>query len=97
MKRVLYYWEVKSLAELGYRKSSTARNRTDSICDAGCRQSLRNWYDIVAAACKRHRIGDFAPMLSGGYMWAAYYETCLKSEFGDCCDSMTLNPIFMSS
>ncbi|KAI7770035.1 hypothetical protein ACKAV7_008062 [Fusarium commune] len=53
-----------------------------------CGESLRSWYDTVAAACERYTIGDSVPMLLGGYMWAAYNETCLKSESGDYCDDV---------
>ncbi|KAF4957216.1 hypothetical protein FGADI_3281 [Fusarium gaditjirri] len=87
-KRVLCDWEVESFADLDYRKSSRARHRADSICDAGCGQSLRSWYDTVAAACDGQTIGGSLPMLLGGYMWAAYNETCLKSESGDYCNDV---------
>jgi hypothetical protein len=39
---------------------------TDSICDKGCRQSLKAWFDGVSLACNGHTISDALPMLRSG-------------------------------
>lgn len=76
-QRVLCDRIVNEFSEPGYHGSLSTRQETLSVCDAGCRESLRSWYNNVAKACDGHTIGGAVPMLLGGRMWAGYNETCL--------------------
>lgn len=53
---------------------------TDSVCDAGCGESLRSWFLGVDSACQGYSINNAAPNLAGGRIWAGYNETCFRDE-----------------
>ncbi len=55
-----------------------AQNVTDSVCDAGCGEDLRSWFDSVSRAYNGYTISGAVPMLLGGRIWQGYNETCLK-------------------
>lgn len=60
---------------------------TDSVCDAGCQQSLANWFLNVDESCSGFNISSQLPTVLGGRMWAGVNETCLKdSETGEYCN-----------
>ncbi|OBS26191.1 hypothetical protein FPOA_00132 [Fusarium poae] len=87
-RRVLCDSQVDEFAERRYRGALESRNRTDSVCDAGCGESLRSWYEAVVTACKGYTLDEAVPMLLGGNMWAGYNETCLKNDAGDYCNDV---------
>ncbi|KAH7124727.1 pectate lyase superfamily protein-domain-containing protein [Dactylonectria macrodidyma] len=62
----------------GMRGSLGEKNITDSVCDKGCGESLKTYFDVVSVACDGYRVEDAIPTLAGGSIWAGYNETCLK-------------------
>ncbi|RSL89261.1 hypothetical protein CDV31_015909 [Fusarium ambrosium] len=87
-QRILCDSEVDTFADRRYRGPLDSRNQTDSVCDAGCGESLRSWFDAVATACEGYTIGGAVPMLLGGNIWAGYNETCLVNESGEYCNDV---------
>jgi hypothetical protein len=63
---------------LGMRGSQLDKKTTDSICDIGCGQNLKQYFGGVSAACAGYQISDAVPTLRGGRIWTGYNETCLK-------------------
>ncbi|KAL5041367.1 hypothetical protein BDW71DRAFT_217894 [Aspergillus fruticulosus] len=55
----------------------------DLVCDEGCGDSLKRWYDEVSSNCGDQRIGAAIATLKGGYMWSGYNLTCLKDTETD--------------
>ncbi|KAH8672181.1 LysM domain protein [Ilyonectria robusta] len=70
------YW-VQSFTEPAYHGSLGNASLTDSICDEGCGESLRSWFDNVNAHCEGYTVAGDIPTLYGGRMWAGYNGTCL--------------------
>jgi hypothetical protein len=60
---------------------------TDEVCDAGCGNSLRSYYEAVTAACQGQNFtvaaGVTFPERAGGTIWTGYNETCLKDPTTD--------------
>ncbi|RDW81628.1 LysM peptidoglycan-binding domain-containing protein [Aspergillus mulundensis] len=52
---------------------------TDIICDAGCGDSLKRYYDNVAQNCGNQIVGSSKPTRLGGAVYANYNMTCLKN------------------
>ena len=64
---------------------------TDSVCDVGCGQRLKSWFNGVSVACDGYAISDALPMLRGGRIWAGYNSTCLKqATSGEYCNGESL-------
>ncbi|KAI9371139.1 pectin lyase-like protein [Aspergillus egyptiacus] len=55
----------------------------DEVCDLGCGQSLKGWYDNVASNCAGQTIGISKPTHVGGIVYANYNMTCLKDPATD--------------
>lgn len=73
----------------GIRGSLGATNVTNSVCDEGCGESLKPYFDAVSAACDGYQIEDAIPTLAGGSIWAGYNETCLRdTKSGKYCNGM---------
>lgn len=69
---------VEGFARLELRSSVGDKAQADSVCDAGCGQSLDTWFKDVEKACKGYTTEEGAPLtLIGGNMYAGYNETCL--------------------
>lgn len=47
----------------------------DSVCNGGCGQSLKAWFEDVRLAREGHTISDALPMLRGDRYWAGYNST----------------------
>jgi hypothetical protein len=71
---------TKNFMSPGLYGSPGNQSVTDSVCDVGCGQSLKAWFDGVSLACNGHNISDALPMLRGGRIWAGYNSTCLKDQ-----------------
>jgi hypothetical protein len=60
---------------------------TDEVCDVGCGNSLRTYYEAVTAACQGQNFtvpaGVTFPERAGGTIWTGYNETCLKDPTTD--------------
>jgi hypothetical protein len=85
------YW-VSLFEEPSYRGTLNNKTLTDSVCDKGCGESLKQWYDNVDTACQGYNISSQIPTLHGGRMWAGYNETCLKdSKSGKYCNGKHLD------
>ncbi|KAL4879241.1 hypothetical protein BJY04DRAFT_220358 [Aspergillus karnatakaensis] len=67
----------------GVGRSFNNATVTDLICDEGCGESLKSWYDNVSANCGDQRVGTMVPTAEGGYLWAAYNLTFLKDPETD--------------
>lgn len=50
----------------------------DLVCDAACGLSLKSWFDNVSGSCKNQSLGYYDPTSLGGYVCAAYNQTCFK-------------------
>ena len=75
------------------RGSPGDKNKTDSVCDAGCGQDLKKYFDGVTIACAGYQISDALPAMRGGRIWAGYNETCLKNPTtGQYCNGKTRGP-----
>ncbi|KAF4153480.1 hypothetical protein CNMCM6069_000690 [Aspergillus lentulus] len=58
-----------------YIENSTLANE---VCDKGCGQSLKSWFDNVSTTCASQYINKAVATELGGYMYAGYNLTCLK-------------------
>ncbi|KAM5379429.1 hypothetical protein ACJZ2D_004127 [Fusarium nematophilum] len=75
--------------ERRYRGPLDDTEKTDSVCDKGCGNSLRKWFNTVAEACDGHKLDGTVPMLMGGNIWAGYNETCLlDKKTGEYCNDV---------
>ncbi|GME48353.1 hypothetical protein CDV56_101071 [Neofusicoccum parvum] len=76
---------VSSFREPKYHGTLNNVTFTDSICDAGCGESLKGWFDNVQSTCAGYNLtnSNALPTLLGGRLWAGYNETCLKDEAGE--------------
>lgn len=61
-----------------YRGSLHNDTLTDSICDESCGESLKDWFDSVAANCAGYNVSSSAPTKYGGQIWSGWNETCVK-------------------
>lgn len=70
-----------------YRSSLHNDTLTASICDPGCGDSLKSWFNSVSSNCAGYNVSSSAPTKYGGQLWTGYNETCLQDpETGDYCN-----------
>ncbi|KAF9893487.1 hypothetical protein FE257_010799 [Aspergillus nanangensis] len=70
------YLETRQSPSVGqYFENSTD---ADIICAPSCGESLKSWFDNVSSGCMNQTLGNSHPTLLGGYIYAAYNQTCLK-------------------
>ncbi|KAH5372380.1 hypothetical protein HBI49_061230 [Parastagonospora nodorum] len=69
---------VQTFQQLSYRTDLDVE-LTDSICTADCLGSLKSWFDTVGVQCSGKTVSGGRPTRFGGYMWAGYNETCVRS------------------
>lgn len=61
----------------------------DMICAPGCGKSLKSWFDNVSSSCTDQSLGYSDPTTDGGYIYAAYNQTCFKDpKTGQYCQSI---------
>ncbi|KAF3492429.1 LysM domain-containing protein [Arthroderma uncinatum] len=72
---LLLEWQSPS-----YHGILESKEITDSVCDKGCGESLKSWYDTVSLACLGQRITGAPPTILGGYIYQGYNETCLLDK-----------------
>jgi len=83
---------VSRFEEPRYRGSLGNKTLTDSVCDRGCGESLKIWYDSVKITCEGFQITGALPTIIGGRLWAGYNETCLVDKTtGANCNGMKEN------
>ncbi|EEP79928.1 hypothetical protein UREG_04770 [Uncinocarpus reesii 1704] len=80
-----------------YHGTLPSQEITDSLCDEGCKSSLKDWFDAVSIACAGQNITGALPTILGGYLYQGYNETCLKdpatgSYCNDVIDGFTVVP-----
>ena len=91
---------VQSFRQLRYRGPLESKNLTDSVCDPGCGQSLKQWFDTVTDVCAgsgedgQQKLYGAPANRAGGILWAGWNETCLLDETtgnycGDVIDAFT--------
>ncbi|KAH7309114.1 LysM domain protein [Stachybotrys elegans] len=80
---------VGTFQQAQWRGTLNNKTLTDSVCDLGCRDSLRGWFGDVQTACRGFNISSQLPTTLGGRMWAGYNETCIKdSKTGQYCNDL---------
>lgn len=82
MSRIVCDDYMKHFGRRSYRGSLGNISLTDSVCDAGCGESLQSWFTSVEISCNSHNISNALPTLLGGRLWAAWNETCLRDPNG---------------
>lgn len=50
----------------------------DRICAASCGSSLKRWFDNASISCAGQTLGNSDPTRYGGYIYAAYNQSCYK-------------------
>ncbi|KAK1145845.1 hypothetical protein N8T08_003791 [Aspergillus melleus] len=69
-----------------YIENST---EADMVCAPSCGASLKSWFDNVSSSCTNQSLGFSDPSRYGGYIYAAYNQTCLKDpKTGQYCQSI---------
>lgn len=79
-QRVLCDWDVSDFTQPKYQGSLKSKSKTDLICNTGCGESLRSWFNTMELACQGYTLSAAILMLWAGYIWAGYNETCLKNS-----------------
>ncbi|GAB1214598.1 hypothetical protein ATERTT37_003762 [Aspergillus terreus] len=50
----------------------------DRICTPSCGSSLKSWFDNVSSSCTNQTLGNSDPTRYGGYIYAAYNQSCYR-------------------
>lgn len=74
---------AEMLTDPSYHGSLESRNLTDAVCDAGCGESIKTYYNAVESNCQRFNVSNQVPTLLGGRLWAGFNETCVKDVKSD--------------
>ncbi|KAK2846374.1 hypothetical protein FQN49_005788 [Arthroderma sp. PD_2] len=80
----LLQWQSPS-----YHGPPDLKELTDYVCDKGCGESLKSWFDTVSLACSGQNITGAIPTILGGYIYQGYNETChLDKDSGRYCNDV---------
>lgn len=79
---------TQSWTEAEYHGDLGNTTLTNSVCDAGCTQSLAAWVQGVNTYCAGRTFDDGSPpAMYGNYTWYGVNETCQRDSDGNYCNS----------
>ncbi|KAK2742694.1 hypothetical protein FQN57_005149 [Myotisia sp. PD_48] len=72
-----------------FHQSLSNNTLTDLVCDQGCGQSLKSWFEAASIACANQVLDRAVPAKKGGLVYQGYNETCLRdTKTGKYCNDL---------